>query len=360
MKITEVKAYVVRMPFIKRDLPLSTRTFRTPVLVKVMTDEGITGAGEAFGYFNSEATVAKCIETMLKPSLLGKNPLSVAALWDEMFRAFYYAGRMGIVISAISGVETALWDIAGKALNVPVYRLLGGLAHDKIRAYASLMHYAKHEEVGEACEAVLKKGFTAIKLHEVDVPSVAVARKAAGDNVDLMLDVNCHWDVVEAIKMGHHFEPYNLFWYEEPVWPGDDYEGLAEVKAAVKMPLAAGENEYTARGFLGLIEKRAVDYLQPSVFKLGGLLQEKKVFALGDTLARKVVPHSWTFGPALAATLQVSFSEPKAEFVETVMETPEASLFIKPIAPENGYWKALEGPGLGIELDDKVLAKYGI
>lgn len=358
MKITDVKAMIIRMPFVKRDIPLSTHTSRTLVIVKVMTDAGITGLGEAFASRNSEATVAKCIESMLKPAFLGKNPLAIAGLWEEMFRTFYHAGHGGVTISALSGIETALWDIAGKASNLPVYQLLGGLAHDKIRAYASLMHYGKGADVAEACEAVLKRGFRAIKLHEVDVESVAVARKAAGDNVDIMLDVNCRWNVLQAIKMGRCFAPYNLYWYEEPVWPGNDYDGLAEVKASIATPLAAGENEYTARGFLGLIEKRAVDYLQPSIFKIGGILQEKKVFTLGDAMNRKVVPHSWTFGPALAATLHVSFSEPGAEFVESVVETPAANLFKNPLAPDDGYWGVPEGPGLGIELDEKMLAKY--
>ncbi len=357
MKITDIKAYPIRMPFVKRDFPMSARPFRVTVPVKVMTDEGITGAGEAFG----EVATARCIELLLKPALIGKNPLDIARVWEETFRTFYNSGRVGLTISALSGIEMALWDIAGKASNLPAYRLLGGLAHDKIRAYASLPHFANHEDVGQAAEAVLKRGFTAIKLHATDVPSVATARKVAGDNIDIMLDVNCAWNTVEAIKMGDKFEPYNLYWYEEPVWPVDDYDGLAEVKASVAMPLAAGENEYTARGFMNLIEKRAVDYLQPSVFKVGGILQEKKVFTLGAMHARKVVPHAWTFGPALAATLHVSFSEPNAEFIESVVETPEAGLFTKPIAPpENGYWKAPEGAGLGVELDDKVLAKYGI
>lgn len=358
MKITDIKAYPIKMPFVKRDVPMSTRPFRVLTIVKVMTDEGITGIGEAFG---GDTTVAKCIEGTLKPALIGKNPMAVGGVYDETYRTFYNSGRLGITICALSGIEIALWDIAGKALRTPVYQLLGGLAHEKIRAYASLPHYAGPDEVKDAAEVVLKKGFTAMKLHAIDVPSVAIARKVAGENVDIMLDVNCQWNAVDAIRMGHKLEPYNLFWYEEPVWPVDDYDGLAEVRSALDMPIAAGENEYTARGFLGLIEKRAVDYLQPSVFKIGGILQQKKVFTLGSTLGRKVVPHSWTFGPALAATLHVSFSETIAEFVETVVEVPETSIYTKPIVmPENGYWKPPEGPGLGFELDDKVVAKYGI
>ena len=358
MKITDIKAFPIKMPFVKRDVPMSTRPFRVITIVKVMTDEGITGVGEAFG---GDATTAKVIEGTLKPALIGKNPMAVGALYDETYRTFYNSGRLGLTISALSGIEIALWDIAGKALKTPVYQLLGGLAHDKIRAYASLPHYDGPPDVKAAAQAVLKKGFTAMKLHAIDVPSVAIAREVAGEKIDIMLDVNCQWNAVDAIRVGRQFEEYNLYWYEEPVWPCDDYEGLAEVRAAMSMPLAAGENEYTARGFLSLIENRAVDYLQPSVFKIGGIGQQKRVYTLGATLARRVVPHSWTFGPALAATLHVSFSETIAEFVETVVEVPETSIYTKPIVmPENGFWKPPEGPGLGFELDDKVVAKYGI
>jgi L-alanine-DL-glutamate epimerase-like enolase superfamily enzyme len=358
MKITDIKAYPIKMPYVKRDIPMSTRPFRVLTMVKVFTDEGITGIGEAFG---GDTTVAKCIEGTLKPALIGKNPMTVGGLFDETYRTFYNSGRLGITICALSGIEIALWDITGKALKTPVYQLLGGLAHDKIRAYASLPHYTGPDEVKAAVGVVLKKGYTALKLHAVDVPSVAIAREVAGDTFDIMLDVNCQWHAVDAVRAGHQFEPYNLFWYEEPVWPVDDYDGLADVRSALEMPIAAGENEYTARGFLNLIEKRAVDYLQPSVFKVGGILQQKKVFTLGSTLARRVVPHSWTFGPALAATLHVSFSETIAEFVETAIEVPETGIYTKPIImPDKGYWRPPEGPGLGIELDDKVIAKYGI
>lgn len=328
-------------------------------IVQVTTDEGITGFGESFAYFDSAATVVKAIETMIKPKVVGKDPMAIAALWEELFRTFYYAGRGGIALSAMSGVEMALWDIKGKALNIPVYELLGGPAHDKLRSYASLMHYASPKDVANACEKTVEKGFTALKLHEVDVASVAAAREAAGDDIDIMLDVNCHWDPTTAIKMGREFEPYNIYWYEEPVFPGDDYDGLADVRSRVSMPTAAGENEYTARGFNGLIEKRAVDFLQPSVFKIGGILQEKKVFATAGAFNHRVVPHCWAIGPAMVATVHVCFSEPEAFLIETAIDTPEAPIFTKSIAsPEKGFWKLPQGPGLGIEFDENTLREY--
>jgi L-alanine-DL-glutamate epimerase-like enolase superfamily enzyme len=159
--------------------------------------------------------------------------------------------------------------------------------------------------------------------------------------------------------MGRELERYNLYWYEEPVFPPDDYDGLAYIKAKVSIPLAAGEHEYTARGFNRLIEQRVVDYLQPSVFKIGGILQEKKVFATAGVFNLRVAPHCFAIGPAVAATLNVCFSEPDAFVIETPVDIPEAPILAKSIAPpEKGFWKLPEGPGLGIEFDEKTLQKY--
>ncbi len=348
------------MPFIKGDLPISLRRERTCVIVKVSTDQGMEGFGESFGFFNSALTTAAAVETMLKPMLLGKDPTEIQKLWNQMYRELYYTGRAGIGISALSGVEIALWDIAGKALGAPVYKLLGGRAHDEVRAYASLMRYAQPEDLARACSAVKERGYTAIKLHEIEVAAVEAARDAVGDEIDILLDVNCAWDVPDAIRMGQLFEPFQLYWYEEPVWPGDDYEGLAEVRAGVNIPLAAGENEYTARAFENLIAWRAVDFLQPSVFKLGGIIEEKKVFTLAQAKGCKVMPHCISFGPAMAATVHICFSEPGSELIETGVDIPEADILCEPLFPDKGYWKISDKPGLGIELDENVLERYSI
>ena len=362
MKIKDVRPIMINTPFIRTNLPLSTKSSKVSVVVQVNTDEGITGVGESYAsYPNGASTVAKAIETMIKPMAVGKDPMAIAALWDEMFNAFYLAGRGGITIAAMSGFEMALWDIKGKALNTPVYQLLGGLAHDRLRAYASFSRYSRPKEVGKASELVIKKGFTALKLHQGDVDSVAAARNAVGDGIDIMLDVEPNWrpDPVTAVRRCRELEKYNLYWYEEPVFPPDDYEGLAYVKARVSIPLAAGENEYTARGFNRLIELRAVDYLQPSVDKIGGILQQKKVFTMAGAFNRLVAPHSMTFGPAMAATLHVCFSEPDAFIIETPVDMLEAPILAKSIAPpEKGFWKFPDGPGLGIEFDQKALQKY--
>ena len=360
MKITDIKAFAIRLPLVEGDLPVSLRTERTVVIVKVCTDQGIDGFGESFGFFNSALATATAVETMLKPMLLGKDPTEIQKLWNHMYRELYYTGRAGIGISALSGVEIALWDIAGKALGAPVYRLLGGKAHDKIRAYASLMRYSRPEDVARACSAMKARGYTAIKLHEIAIAAVESARNAVGDEIDLLLDVNCAWDAPAAIRMGKLFEPFQLYWYEEPVWPGNDFRGLAEVRAKVDIPIAAGENEYTARAFEALIASHAVDFLQPSVFKLGGILEEKKVFTLAGAKGCKVMPHCISFGPAMAATLHVCFSEPSSELIETWVDIPETDILREPLLPEQGYWRISDKPGLGIELDEDVLARYSM
>jgi L-alanine-DL-glutamate epimerase-like enolase superfamily enzyme len=360
VKITDVKTTVVNMPFVWKELPKNVWASRVVLIVRVTTDEGITGIGESSASVDGAPAVMKVVENMIKPLALGKDPMAIDALWNNVFRTFYYTGRGGIHIAALSGFETALWDIKGKALNVPVYQLLGGPSHDKLRAYASLAHYTSAGDVAKACEKIADAGFTALKLHETDPAYVAAGRKGSGEAMDLMVDVNCRWSVVDAIRMGRLFEPYNLYWYEEPIQQIDDYAGLAEVRAAVSMPIASGENEYTYRGFTGLIEKGAADYFQPAIPKIGGISQQKKVFTLAGAFGQSVVPWGWAIGPAQAAMVHVCFSDPGAFLVETPVDKTEANLFVKPLSVEKGYWKLPDGPGLGIELDEKVVKKYSV
>ena len=363
MKIRDVRPIILNMPMVRIGVPAITPASSTIVIVQVTTDEGITGIGQSFTTLssNSAATVAKAVETMIKPRAIGRDPMAIAALWDQMFYAFYSVGRTGITIAALSGFEIALWDIKGKVLHTPVYQLLGGPAHDKLKAFASLSQYSKPEEAAKASELVAEKGFTALKLHFSDVDTLAAVRKSVEDGMDIMVDLtaNCRWDPATAVKRGREFEKYNPYWYEQPVFPHDDYDGLAYVRAKLSVPLATGEDEYTARSFNRLIETRAVDFLQPSISKIGGILQEKKVFSMAGAFNLRVAPNCWSTGPAMAATLHVCFSEPEAFIIETPLDVPEAPILVTSInSPEEGYWKLPEGPGLGIEFDEKTLQKY--
>jgi D-galactarolactone cycloisomerase len=351
------------MPTLRFGVPLPTPTTSIIVIVQVTTDEGIIGTGQSFATLssNSAPTVAKAVETMIKPKAIGRDPMAISALWDEMFYTFYSVGRSGITIAALSGFEIALWDIKGKALNTPVYQLLGGPAHDKLRAFASLSQYDKPTEAAKAAELAANKGFTALKLHFGDVDTLAAVRKSVGDGMDIMVDLTakCRWDPATAVRRGQEFEKYNPLWYEQPVFPHDDYDGLAYLRAKLSVQIATGEDEYTAHGFNGLIEKRAADCLQPSISKIGGILQEKKVFTMAGAFNLRVAPNCWSLGPAMAATLHVCFSEPAAFIIETPVDLPEAPILDTTITPlEKGYWKLPESPGLGIEFNEKALRKY--
>ena len=267
-------------------------------------------------------------------------------------------GRRGLGMFALSGVELALWDLAGKARGVPVHALLGGLVQPSVRAYASLLRYAGPSEVARAAAAMVAQGYTAIKLHQTDVESVAAARAAVGDGVELMLDTNCPWSVEEAIRVGRQLERYELRWLEEPVWPPEDYAGLARVRAALRTAVASGENEATAHGFAALIAAGAADVVQPSMTKVGGIGEMKKIAVLAAGAGLTLVPHSFYFGPGLAATLHVIASTPGVPYVEFPPGELEAPLVIDPPGCAAGLVKVGTTVGLGADPNPDVLTRY--
>jgi L-alanine-DL-glutamate epimerase-like enolase superfamily enzyme len=190
------------------------------------------------------------------------------------------------------------------------------------------------------------------------VASVAAARQAVGPDVELMLDVNCPWSPAEAIRIGRALAPYDLAWLEEPVWPPEDYRGLAEVAAALDTPVAAGENEATAFGFRELIAQRAVDILQPSVTKVGGLGEARKICALAAAWNVAVVPHSFYFGPGLAATLHLIAATPGIRYVEYPGGELATPLLVEPIRAVDGWVALPSGPGLGVALNEEAVRRH--
>jgi len=359
MKITSVRAIPLAVP-IRESAPVtSTWSARASkqILVEVRTDAGLTGWGEAFAY-GVPLAVCNVIDDGLAPIVVGADPTGIEALVDRMHRALMIWGRRGLAMMAVSGVELALWDLAGKAAGVPVYALLGGLVQRSVRAYASLPRYESAADVARATAAMAKDGFTAIKLHQVDVASVAAAREAVGTDVELMLDTNCPWTVEQAIRMARALEPYGLRWLEEPVWPPEDYVGLARVRAATRTPIASGENEATMFGFRELIRAGAADIIQPSVTKVGGLLELKKIATLATAAAVTLVPHSYYFGPGLAATLHAVASTPGVPYVEFPAGELSPSLSRVPIRCAAGTVSIEDRPGLGADPDPEVIARH--
>ena len=325
MKITAIQAITLAIP-LKPMTPASawSGATRKQIVVRVSTDEGVTGTGEAFAY-GAPLAVASIIEESLAPLIVGQDPRRIEAVVDLMHRGTMIYGRRGLAMFAISGVEIALWDLLGRLHGAPVYQLLGGATRPRLPAYASLMRYDSPADVAAACRHFVAQGFRMLKLHQIDVASVLAAREAVGPDVELMLDTNCPWDPAGAIAMARALAPYRLFWLEEPVWPPEDYEGLARVAASTDTPIALGENESTAFGFREIIAHRAGQILQPSITKVGGISEMKKIAALAQAAGLTVVPHSFYFGPGLAATLHVAATfggSAPIEFPTGEMETP--------------------------------------
>jgi L-alanine-DL-glutamate epimerase-like enolase superfamily enzyme len=337
MKITGVRAIPLAVPIRELAPVASSWSARVSkqILVEVRTDGGLTGWGEAFAY-GVPLAVCNIIEDGLAPIVTGQDPTAIEALVDRMHRALMIWGRRGLAMIAVSGVELALWDLTGKARGVPVYALFGGLAQRSVRAYASLPRYETAS----------------------DVASVAAAREAVGDGVELMLDTNCPWTVEEAIRMARRLEPYALRWLEEPVWPPEDYAGLARVRQAITTSIACGENEATVFGFREIMRAGAADVVQPSVTKVGGLLELKKIATVAGAGNVTLVPHSFYFGPGLAATLHAIASTPGIPYIEYPSGELAPSLSRAPIRCVNGMVTIDDRPGLGADPDPDVIARH--
>jgi L-alanine-DL-glutamate epimerase-like enolase superfamily enzyme len=357
---------------------------RGSLLVEVETDAGITGIGEAGVGGGSAAHV---VEHQLRPLLLGEDPLLIEGLWQKMFARTRQFGRRGIVMNALSGVDIALWDIAGKVARMPVYRLLGA-CRDRVEAYASGGFYQEGKSAddlaGEA-EGYRAQGFRGMKMKigrnpstqthlrhlaansrlcevepEEDIARVAAVRKALGPKAKLMVDANCAWSPAMAIEMGRALEPYRLYWIEEPV-ATDDIDGSARVAAALATPVAGYETEIGLYGFRELIARGAVDIVQPDLAWSGGFSECRRIAALAQAHHLMVAPHAFAGAVLLAASLHFAAATPNALALE-LDRNPNGlrdELLKEPFQIDaDGAIPLPERPGLGIELDPAALARY--
>ena len=358
MKITAVRAVALAIPMRPMQPASSWAAWSAKrVVVRVTTDEGIEGVGETFAY-GSPPAVTAAMDDAIGPLLVGRDPTHVEALSELMQRAAVNYARGGLGMYAIGGVEMALWDVLGKVRGASVCELLGGPVRPRLAAYASMMRYATPADVAAACERLVMRGYTRLKLHQTDVESVKAAREAVGPDVALMLDANCPWTPAEALAMARALEPYDLTWLEEPVWPPEDRAGLAWLRRESPVPIAAGENESTLIGFRDLIAAGAVDVLQPDVPKAGGIGETRKILALAQAANLPVALHSWFFGPALAATLQVAAAMGGSMPVEIAEGEPEAPTMTPDVVVQDCWVELPAGPGLGIELVEETLRRY--
>jgi D-galactarolactone cycloisomerase len=285
-------------------------------------------------------------------------------------------GQKGLAIEALSAVDMALWDLKGRHLGVSVHRLLGGPLRDKVEAYATGFYRKRGGDpiaylVDEAQERVAQ-GFTGVKLKlgfgmADDIRLCHAVRRAVGDELAIMIDANHGYDATGAIALGRRIEELNIAWFEEPV-PPEDLAGYHEVKAAIKIPIAGGEAEFTRWGFRPLITERLVDILQPDIAAAGGISETKKIADMANAFGVRVNPHVWGTGVALAASLQLIAAlphnppglhpiEPLLEFDQS--EHPIRMAVIREPIVQRGGWVAIpDRPGLGIEIDRRAIAQF--
>ena len=367
MKITDVQALYLRLPEIKA----RTDSSQDALLVRIETDSGITGWGEVDGCpwvtkAVIDAPMSHTLVTGLKVLLLGEDPLDTVRLWSKMYEGTLYYGREGAVIQAMAGIDLALWDIKGKALDVPVWKLLGGRYRERLRVYSSNMFQFTPEKTADRVKAAKDAGFTAAKFGwepfgqdpAMDCAYLDAMRKAAGDDFDLMLDVGLIWDATTTIQRARLFEPYNLAWIEEPLHP-DDLVGYRKVADNITQRLAAGEEECTQRGFRRLIDEGGIGLVQVDLTRCG-LTQAMRIADYAAQQGVKVANHNFTTDLNTAASLHFLAAIPNALVLEYCVEPSEISrnLAEEPFVMKDGYMIVPDGPGLGFEPRIETVEKF--
>jgi L-alanine-DL-glutamate epimerase-like enolase superfamily enzyme len=342
------------------------------LFVLVRTNEGITGLGEV-SPMNTRVLEA-VVRHSLAPLVVGKNPLDVGRIWDEMLHATYKLGTAGSQPEAMAGIDIALWDILGKTAGLPIHALLGGKRKDKIRLYASIGNGAQNpipDQVKKAVAAVVQ-GYTAVKMRMEwssratdvnpfrDWELVSRVRKEIGDQVDLYYDANNGLSVATAIRLGRRFQDeLNVLHYEEPI-AQHDYAGYAEVCEALDMAVAAGEHEYTLWQFRDLIERAHVDVVQPDLVKAAGMTECVRIAHLAQAHGKVLVPHQTQQTIGHTANLHYLAAFDNSAHAQEYSWVPDRAaqlwkLFKLDLSPKAGYAVVPDGPGLGLELDEAAM-----
>jgi D-galactarolactone cycloisomerase len=379
MKITAIETYLLECP-LERPFGWSQGWIdkRNTGLVKITTDEGVAGWGEGAG-----GAAGTIIQEMFAPRLIGQDPLNRVGLWQSMFNALYngnLAGGFGG--SAMSAVDIALWDLAGKATNLPVSDLLGGCVRDKVAVYATGLYYTTGEfpdRLLAEARGYVEAGFKGMKTKvgglplAEDINRVAALREAIGPDIYLAVDANQAYNATTAIRLGQRLAEYDILWFEEPV-SAKDVEAYLQVKAALPMAIAGGEGLRTRYEFKDLIGRHALDIAQPDVSLVGGITEMQRVALMANAFGVQVNPHVWASPIMIAATLHVAATippcpparDPEPYQQEPVMEfdrTPNAireTLSAEPFDQLDGYIPVPGGPGLGLEIDETALKRLTV
>lgn len=376
MKITAVNTHLLSaklsQPFAYSRARYDTRT---AMLVEIVTDQGLVGWGECYG----PARITKAVVDELGQMLIGEDALRSEFLWQELYARLRDHGQKGVVIQGLSGIDIALWDLRGKYFGVPAWQLLGGAMRTEVQAYATglyrrdsgdPLHYLCEEAAG-----YIEQGFMAMKLKvgfgvREDAAVTRAIRNTIGEDAALMIDANHAYDAVAAIRLGREVEELDIGWFEEPV-PPEDLAGYRAVKAAIDIPVAGGECEFTRYGFREVLTQQAMDIIQPDICAAGGLSECKKIADMAQAFGVRVNPHVWGSGIGIAASLQWMATvpthtptslqpvQPLLEFDQTEHPIRQA-IIAEPIVQQKGWVQIPNGPGLGIEINRDALRHFAL
>lgn len=360
MKVTSLKTYLCH-------------AYRTNwVFVKVETDEGVHGVGEATLEYREKTVEAAILE--LERYLVGKDPHNIEAFWHDTYRDAYWRGGV-VLMSALSAVEMALWDIKGKSLGVPVYQLLGGKVRDAIPCYANgwFAPAKTPDEFAAKAREAAKAGFKGLKWDpfgsaymqlsreefRAAMKCIEAVKEAVGDTTELLIEGHGRFDIPTAIRIAHALEDYDVLWFEEPI-PPDNKEGLAELKRRVRVPVAAGERLYSRYDYRDFFRLGCADFVQPDVSHAGGISELKKIAAMAEVHHIPLCPHNPSGPVANAATLQLAACTPNFYFLETMSsDVPyRREISTEQVHFKDGLMHIPDEPGLGIDLVEEAIARY--
>ena len=334
-------------------------------VVEIETSDGVVGRGWCE---DGVGAVSGVVERHLRNLLMGAPASETEGLWDRMYRATLPYGRKGIALQAISAIDIALWDVCAKALERPVYELLGGPVHPDVPVYASALHPVGADLVVEEAQAYVAEGYQAMKARFPYGPGngvegmaaneahVASIRDAVGPDIEIMFDAYMGWDFNYAKKMCRRLEPYNLAWIEEPFVP-DDLTSYAKLRRETNIPISGGEHEYTRYGFADIIEREAMDILQPDLRRCGGFTEGAKIAALAQAAGLTVIPHA--YGAVHIHFALGTANVPMVEYFpmpvwDSLPESEQVPIFIGEPQPSGGRVTASDRPGLGVEVNEVI------
>jgi D-galactarolactone cycloisomerase len=373
MRIAEVRTHVLEAPISEPFAWSFNKTAaRSTCLVEIVAEDGTAGWGECFGPAQLNAAIVGAYRSLL----VGEDALATERIWQTIYNTYRDQGQKGLAITALSGVDIALWDLKGHHFGAPVHRLMGGPLRREVQAYATgTYRRGTGDPLDYVCREVagyVREGFPAVKLKigfdvDADVRLIEAVRETIGPKVGLMLDANHGFDVTDAIELGRRVAHLNIGWFEEPVVP-EELGSYEEVRRGQPIPVAGGECEFTRWGFRDILQRRAMDILQPDTCAAGGLSECKKIADMATAYGLRYLPHVWGTGVGLAAALQLlavlPHTPPRHTPREPLLELDRSehpfrqAVIESQIEHSGGVVRIPDGPGLGIKVDREAIERF--